>query len=80
VTRSIVPTESALADRCGKAGRSHASVAATGRYWHIADLLDGILLCFADIASHEGSRFQANTANLVAALHSTDRVVWIYSR
>ena len=29
-TRSIVPTESALADRCGKAGRSHAPVAATG--------------------------------------------------
>jgi hypothetical protein len=35
VTRSIVPTESALADRCGK-GRS--LTLANGRFWHFGDI------------------------------------------
>jgi hypothetical protein len=35
VTRSIVPTESALADHCGK-GRS--LTLANGRFWHFGDI------------------------------------------
>lgn len=35
VTRSIVPTEGALADRCGK-GRP--LILANGRFWHFGDI------------------------------------------